>query len=408
MSYLFGTMFAAMVFLTVPIPADAGLVPCGGTAQSPCSLCHLVSGVSILTTYIRDIMVFAALAIIVAMGILYIVSAGNPGMMETAKKGVFAALAGLVIILAAWIIVNTVMFVVFDAKSDLGVGASFSVSGGFEFDCGASVSAASSTVSGGSAGGSSGGSSSTISKPGPCTIAAVPETPPVGGGITLNASCQGGTPTSYAWTGDCAPNESSCVKNGLVAGPHTYSVVASNVAGASVSVSKTITAGTSYALSVEKTGSGGSVTSSPSGISCAGSCSSASHSYPETTNVTLTGSYDADWVLWNWNGCNSSSGATCNVTMSAAKNVMVEFRPMVPLKIWLGAIDGLGGGTVKCGGGIANCPEKFVQGTSVTITAVPLSGSTLSHWADCDSPSGLNCTMNMNSARDVTAWFKKL
>lgn len=139
MKYLFGAMFAGVVFLAVPTPADAGLVPCGGTAQPPCSLCHLVAGVSILTDYIRDIMVFVALAIIVAMGILYIVSAGNPGMMETAKKGVFASLAGLVIILAAWIIVNTIMFVVFQSKSDLGVGATFSVTGGFSFDCTAAL-----------------------------------------------------------------------------------------------------------------------------------------------------------------------------------------------------------------------------------------------------------------------------
>ncbi len=148
MRYFFGVMFAAMVFLAVPSPADAGLVPCGANTDDPgttyneteqCSICHLVSGVSVLTTYIRDIMVFAALAIIVAMGILYIVSAGNPGMMETAKKGVFASLAGLVIILAAWIIVNTVMFVVFDAESDLGISATFSVTGGFSFDCGAAL-----------------------------------------------------------------------------------------------------------------------------------------------------------------------------------------------------------------------------------------------------------------------------
>lgn len=140
MKYLFGAMCVAALFFAVPVPAEAGLVPCGGTSQPPCSLCHLVEGVSILTNYIRDIMVFVALAIITAMGILYIVSAGNTGMMETAKKGVFAALAGLVIILAAWIIVNTVMFVVFQAKSGLGFSSvTFSVSGGFTFDCSAGL-----------------------------------------------------------------------------------------------------------------------------------------------------------------------------------------------------------------------------------------------------------------------------
>lgn len=132
-------LFSLIVFLPLltPLPSDAfSLVPCGNAENpTPCTLCHMVSGIASLIEYIRDIMVFIALAVITAMGVLYIVSSGNQGTMETAKKGIFASLIGLVVILSAWLIVNTVIFTVFQAKDDLGVGASFSVSGGFSFSC---------------------------------------------------------------------------------------------------------------------------------------------------------------------------------------------------------------------------------------------------------------------------------
>lgn len=47
-----------------------------------------------------------AIAVMVAMAIMYIVSAGNEDMMATAKKGILASLIGIVVILLAWVIVN--------------------------------------------------------------------------------------------------------------------------------------------------------------------------------------------------------------------------------------------------------------------------------------------------------------
>lgn len=141
MTYMKTILFAALLAFPIfflaasPTPVDAALVPCGGTGQDPCTLCHLVVGISEIITYIRDVMVFIALAVITAMGILYIVSAGNPDLMGTAKKGIIASLVGVVIVLFAWLIVNTVMFTVFGAKSDLGVGVTFQGASGFQFTC---------------------------------------------------------------------------------------------------------------------------------------------------------------------------------------------------------------------------------------------------------------------------------
>lgn len=107
------SFFTATIF---PLPVSAAIVPCGrsgddATAEEkkPCTLCHLVIGGNKIINWGLKVMTYVALAVIVAMAILYIVSTGNEGLMKTAKGGLVAALAGFAIMLAAWLIVNTTL-----------------------------------------------------------------------------------------------------------------------------------------------------------------------------------------------------------------------------------------------------------------------------------------------------------
>ncbi len=115
--FLLGISFLAVsLFSLMPTSANAALVPCGrtsGTASemSPCTVCHLVLGTKNLMDWGLKVMTFFALAVIVAMAIMYIVSTGNQGMMGTAKSGITAALAGFAIMLGAWLIVNTLLWI---------------------------------------------------------------------------------------------------------------------------------------------------------------------------------------------------------------------------------------------------------------------------------------------------------
>ncbi|MFZ4790720.1 MAG: S8 family serine peptidase [Candidatus Competibacteraceae bacterium] len=81
---------------------------------------------------------------------------------------------------------------------------------------------------------------------------------------------------------------------------------------------------TTYALTVAKAGTGnGMVTSSPAGINC-GTGTTCSYNFSGNvilTTVPVTGSAFA-----NWAGCDSVSGTTCTVTMSAAKTVTATFN----------------------------------------------------------------------------------
>ncbi|NTV55498.1 MAG: hypothetical protein HGB37_03950 [Candidatus Moranbacteria bacterium] len=125
----------AFSFLPDSVSA-AGLVPCGD-ASTPCALCHFITGIANIITRIRDVMFFIGLAIITAMGIVYIVSGGNPKLIETAKNGIKNTLIGIIFILFAWFIVNMVMFYIFSANDDLGVGAQLKGANGYEFSCNA-------------------------------------------------------------------------------------------------------------------------------------------------------------------------------------------------------------------------------------------------------------------------------
>jgi alpha-tubulin suppressor-like RCC1 family protein len=81
-----------------------------------------------------------------------------------------------------------------------------------------------------------------------------------------------------------------------------------------------------FTLSVQRTGVGqslGSVTSSPAGIDCGTSCSA---TYTIGTVVTLTASPSV--LVTGWTGCDTVNGATCTVTMGAAKSVSAAFLNM--------------------------------------------------------------------------------
>ncbi|MFZ1719729.1 MAG: hypothetical protein WAU28_00070 [Candidatus Moraniibacteriota bacterium] len=122
-------VFKSIVFVSLvvapllfaPIPAEAGLVPCGTTEHpEACTLCHILIGGKGIIDWGMGIMVFVGLALIMISGVVYIVSVGNSGMMSTAKGMIGKVLGGLVLILCGWLIVNTIIGVL--ARDDMGIG----------------------------------------------------------------------------------------------------------------------------------------------------------------------------------------------------------------------------------------------------------------------------------------------
>lgn len=106
-----------------PVPAEGrGLIPCGGSygtdeEKAPCTICHVVVAGNNLIKWGTGIMAVIAITVLFAMAVLYVVSAGDQGMMQTAKGGIWAALIGFAVMLSAWLIVNTVLSILADTSS---------------------------------------------------------------------------------------------------------------------------------------------------------------------------------------------------------------------------------------------------------------------------------------------------
>jgi uncharacterized repeat protein (TIGR02543 family) len=124
--------------------------------------------------------------------------------------------------------------------------------------------------------------------------------------VTLTATPASGY-TFGGWTGACT-GSGSC----------TVTMNADQV------VNATFTQQTPKTLTVTIINSaGGDVTSSPAGINCGTDCS---QSYAHGTVVTLTRTVVPGWLFTAWTGACTGAGATCTVTMDAAKTVTARWE----------------------------------------------------------------------------------
>ena len=165
----------------------------------------------------------------------------------------------------------------------------------------------------------------------------------------------------------------------------------------STSVTATFTA-LPETLSVSVSGSG-TVTSSPAGISCPGTCST---TFSYGTIVTLTATPSAGLSFSGWSGACSGT-STCTVTMTAGKSVTATFVQLETLTVTVsgsGAVTSSPAG-VSCPG---SCSATFAQGTSVTLSASASSGYIFTGWSGACSGKGA-CKITMNGATNVAASF---
>ncbi len=165
-----------------------------------------------------------------------------------------------------------------------------------------------------------------------------------------------------------------------------------------------------YYLSLSKNlATGGTVTSSPSGISCGTSCTTNSASYLSGTEVALTASAASGYSFSSWSSCTAYGGDICYITMNSAKNVTANFTAYTSGTYALTVSKNpTAGGTVtsspsgiSCG---STCSYSYTSGTTVYLTATALSGYTFSGWTGSCTGTG-TCTVSMTSVKSVVANF---
>jgi hypothetical protein len=97
-------------FLSAPRIGNAQIISdsarCGGV---DCNLGHLIGLVQNILTFFSVIVPFIAAALFAYGGILYMTARGDTGQIGKAHKLFGYAVGGLVIVLAAWLIVYAIM-----------------------------------------------------------------------------------------------------------------------------------------------------------------------------------------------------------------------------------------------------------------------------------------------------------
>jgi uncharacterized delta-60 repeat protein len=182
-----------------------------------------------------------------------------------------------------------------------------------------------------------------------------------------------------------------------------------------VSVGATFTAppaaGTtpSFALNVNRTGSGsGTVTSTGAApaLNCGATCGGV---YASGSMVTLTASAAAGSTFTGWSGACSGT-APCTLTVSAATTVGATFALDAPVTVSAARTGSGSGSVISAPGGIvcgSTCGAGFASGSRVTLVASADAGSVFSGWSGDCAGAGSNpvCSVLASSARSATAAF---
>ena len=180
-------------------------------------------------------------------------------------------------------------------------------------------------------------------------------------------------------------------------GPHTGSITVSS----SGSTTALPVGGTGTArVTVAKLGAGGgTVTSTPSAITCGPTCDAAFG----TTHVTLTAVPFAGSRFLGWStACSGTSD--CALALAADVTLAARFEHQQLLGVTVG---GTGSGSVSaigiaCG---TDCSELYDYGAQVVLAAIATSGSTFAGWSGGGCAGTSTCSVTMDMARNVTATF---
>ncbi|MDD2770092.1 MAG: InlB B-repeat-containing protein, partial [Methylococcus sp.] len=197
-------------------------------------------------------------------------------------------------------------------------------------------------------------------------------------------------------------------------------------------------AGAAYVYSLQNpldvtVAAGGTVTSIPAGINCAGA-KTCTADFDTGSTVTLTAAPVAGYTFTGWGGVCSGSAPTCTVVMSADQTVSATFAvaptptpnptatpsptaepfpiatPTANYALQIEVVGASGSVTsqpvgIDCG---TVCSQTFPAGSAVYLTAVPKPGYEFVGWLDCDAiQKDLVCRMTLTGPKPrVVASFR--
>ncbi len=132
------------------------------------------------------------------------------------------------------------------------------------------------------------------------------------------------------------------------------------------------------------------------------------------STVVVTATPNAASTVTGWSGCTTSSGNTCNVTMSAAKTVSVTFGALyVPVKVAVSGPGSIVGAAlpdpVNCTGTGGDCTGGANANSSITLTIAASTGAKVAATTGCATFNATTgaCTVTVGTDPvNVTATMK--
>lgn len=209
---------------------------------------------------------------------------------------------------------------------------------------------------------------------------------PVNTQITLSASPDVGAEFG-AWSGACSGTSMTC----------TFLLGASAVVTAAFEPA-------TYTVTAAVGGNGtGTVTSSPAGISCPGTCD-LQVAHGTMMSLTAQAASGATFVGWSGGGC--SGLAPCSFTVTADATINVSFALDNSLIV---TRTGNGNGRVTSTPSGIDCPgdcsQTFSNGQDVLLTAVASADSVFAGWSGAGCGGQGTCSVTMDMAKMVSAEF---
>ncbi len=116
------SIFLFLVVLFIALPVYAGIhtgpiVPCGGTGQPDCTLCHLWNlGSNIINFISFNLAIPFATILFITAGVIFLVSGGNEQKVVLAKSIFTNVVIGLLIIFTSWLLIDTLFKTIADGN----------------------------------------------------------------------------------------------------------------------------------------------------------------------------------------------------------------------------------------------------------------------------------------------------
>lgn len=144
-------------------------------------------------------------------------------------------------------------------------------------------------------------------------------------------------------------------------------------------------------------------------IDCSGATTECNLTVLQGSTIAVTEQPDSTHFFGGWAGACSGTGVSCAVYLSADKTASANFvaTSSQTLTVTVSGGGTVTGGGISCGAG-STCDAPEPPNSTITLSATPHDGYAFTGWGNACTGLQTTCTVQMDTARTVTAAFAPL